>query len=116
MQDMRGTIEDVEGVSDPSLDVKNNRIRETQISLLAYSHIVQSRFTDTACLLVYKMLVRDICGQVVTKFTNLLVHDRDGDRLRELMRGDEDVERRRAAVKASVDRLRRSVGLLGGVC
>jgi hypothetical protein len=48
-----------------------NMVRETQVSLLTYNHILQGRYLDVVALITHKYLVSDLRNEITTTFSML---------------------------------------------
>jgi len=80
--------------------------RETQFSLVAYGHIIQGRFIDICCLLVHKLLVKDLQIEMQEAFTELCYEE---EKLELLMENDPETVKARTELEASIKRLSESL-------
>ncbi|CAD7971727.1 unnamed protein product [Amoebophrya sp. A25] len=89
-----------------SRELNLEKVKETQVSLIAYSHIIQGRFVDSACMLCYKFLVKDLQQAIQHAFHDMSL---DQDRLEICMASDPEVVAKRKVVEESLQRLNNSM-------
>jgi len=91
-----------------------NMVRETQVSLLAYSHILQGRYIDVVCLLIHKYLIGDLHEKLKTGFSMLSCQVSELQ-LDQYMESDPVAMETRRKLQTSIDRLKKALKKLGSV-
>merc|ERR1712194_131455 len=89
--------------------VQMNSVRETQMSLLAYSHGLQARFIDMVCTLTHKFFISELHNVLHVRFS-MLGHNQT--ELEHYLENDPHAVSNRARINASISRLENALKVL----